>query len=145
LTLPPLELPERAILLHESFAVHSRERRGNSRFYVRDDGAFFHQRNTSDAPADELWDEPFAERPVLLMGPDGLAKLEQFIRDADFASLESSYDNPLVRSSNPVVERFTAASGRAPATVTVHDGALPAQLKHLREGLDALLEEAEPA
>jgi hypothetical protein len=150
--LPRLVLPDRMLLLHEEFVAADLDRTGNSRFYFRDDGAFFHSRNR------ELWvppdraddDDPalhfnreFAAQPDATLDGPRLQELIGAIESADFPALDPCYAPAMpARVSHPVVERFTAASDGDVRTVIVEQRAHPPALRTLRATIDRLVEAA---
>ena len=136
---PSPELPDRALLLYEQTAEDEHERDGNSRFYVRDDGAFFHARNREGGDPARTWDDPFPDAPVRRLDAAAVAELRAAL--APFPRLAEHYARPPAAPapSHPVTERWTAVVDGRPRTVVVEEDAVPPPLAELRAVLDRLV------
>jgi len=136
---PSPELPDRALLLHEQLAEDEHERDANSRFYVRDDGAFFHSRNRAAGDPGRPWDTDFPDKPVRQLDAGAVAELRAAL--AGFPRLAARYARPpgAPAPSHPVTERWTAVVDGRPRTVVVEEDAVPPPLAELRALIDRLV------
>lgn len=136
--LPPVELPEGALLLYEHMAEDEDERDSNSRWFVRADGAFYHARNRPG----ELghWSEPFPVAPALRFNAAQLDELRNAIEDADLHALaRTPAARPDPEPSHVFVERWSTPGVAGPASVEVFDDEEPSGIAALRAVMNRLV------
>jgi hypothetical protein len=139
--LPPAELPRGALLLFEQMAEDEDERSANSRWYVRDDGAFLHARNRPGGEP-EHWTVPFPDEPARRFDEAQLAALRDAITAADLPRLaRRPAGRPEPEPSHVIVERWSVLGPQGPVTVEVCDDE-PPEIAALRAVVNRLVAES---
>jgi len=152
-TLPKLELPANTWILYENVAIDAPDRTGNWRFLIRDDGYFFHARNTqywledltliNSADPDLHWNTAFGDNPNRCLNDSQLNDLRDALDKAQVSKLEPYYaPSPDEQESHPSAERWTITHDELTHTIVVERGAVPKALVTLRQKIDELIADA---
>ncbi|HEY4348001.1 MAG TPA: hypothetical protein VGM80_10465 [Gaiellaceae bacterium] len=142
LALPPVELPNGALVLFEHMAVDDLDRSGNWRFYVSGDGGFYQARNErlfveqSDLGRTDpslFWNVALPDAPQRQFDEKAMESLRETVEGIDFEKLGNGADRAVQ------VERWTSAGGSSPGSAVVVNGKNPRELAELRRTIDGLV------
>lgn len=142
--LPRLEVPDGTLVLVEELAL-GRDRSGNFRWRIADDGSVFSTSNQGPfiVPAEEVastdpaahWNASWPSQPQQRLDPDAVAEVRAALADVDLEGGRSR--PPAPRESHPVVERWTLVQHGATRTLEVPRGRRPADLAAIADAVTA--------
>jgi hypothetical protein len=142
--LPPVELPDGAVLLFEHMAVDDPDRTGNWRFYISRGGGFYQARNEQlfvdqedlGRPDPHLyWNVEFPPEPQRRFDDDAMRSVEAAIATVDFGSGNTASPERVIQA-----ERWTADSAGSLGSSVAVNGSVPPELDRLRRLIDDLVE-----
>jgi zinc and cadmium transporter len=150
--LPNLETPSQTWIMYENLTINDTDRTGNWRFVIKDDGCFYHARNTQFfVNADEghtsdpafHWNTQFPEKPVRCFTEEQFNQLKTAVENLHLDELDTFYPaESAQQSSHPIAERWTVITAGEAQTIVVEDGAVPTPLVELRQRIDELVAQA---
>lgn len=143
---PPI-IPANCIILYEQIACKEEDKATNYRFYLDQDGRFFHMKN-DEIPGIEnpgIWNKNFDEQPVRVLSSQQMSELKKLLSDIQPAQIKNNIDQNWINdSSHPVFERWTISlpNSNKPFTATLAGGSPPLLFQKLRTELDALVSQS---
>lgn len=142
--LEPPVIPANCIILYEQIACKEEDKATNYRFYLDQEGRFFHMKNDeiTDIKIPGIWNKSFDEQPVRVLSPQQIGELNKHLSEILPAQIKNNIDQDWINdSSHPVFERWTILlpNSNKPITAVLAGGSPPMLFQKLRTKLDTLV------